>query len=168
MNWRRNVAGGCSCFVVLFLLCASADNFSPRNSYYQKIRSWKPRVVYSRVIKLSNKNQCFKQKQAQSTTMLVRRWTNNVTVNNTFQFNLLINHIYPEKISPPILIFYNFALFLSLLSGHIIINRTCFVKNLKSLYSGHHRDIDIVSVIERRLLHKGFSQINIFSFKNLL
>ena len=39
---------------------------------------------------------------------------------------------------------------------------------VKRLYSGHHRDIKIVSIIQRCLLHRGSSQIGLFCFENLL
>ena len=44
-------------FHFTFFLFVSNDNSSPRNSYYQKIRSSKSTVVLSRLINLSNINQ---------------------------------------------------------------------------------------------------------------
>ena len=51
-------------------------------------------------------------------------------------------------------------------------SRSCKVQNfrnkytVKPLYSGHHRDREKVSAIERCPLHRGFSQICLFGFKN--
>ena len=39
---------------------------------------------------------------------------------------------------------------------------------VKPLYSGYHRDFKIVSFIERCPLHRGFFQIGLFCFKNVL
>ena len=43
-----------------------------------------------------------------------------------------------------------------------------FLWLLSTLYSGHHWDLKIVSVIERCQLHRGSSQISLFCFRNLL
>ena len=41
------------------------------------------------------------------------------------------------------------------------------VITVKPLYSGHHRYLRIVFVIERSPLHRGYSQIGLFYFKDL-
>ena len=48
------------------------------------------------------------------------------------------------------------------------INHPSIKNTVKPLYSGHHWDLKIVTVTKRCPLHRGFSKIGLFCFKNLL
>ena len=63
----------------------------------------------------------------------------------------------------------NFAVLMSLTEkGTTVIIVRKYSNTVKPLYNGNHRDIRIVSIIERRSLRRGSSQIGLFCFKNLL